>query len=256
MKITNSKFLIINILVLTISACANQENNSNSSTTIIYDNQLTHKSIVFTEVDTIGVIMPNISKNYLFKLEGLTTDNQEVKIDDKWILYFAIIDLKGKGYFIPDRIFPSIKQEFPKNLLIEQDFSISLTKIDNEDFYFEIELCYRIEKSKIKHQSSRGITIQKDKLIYSEYIYKALLNPEVKDVEIKKRKQISKDDICRKIKIKQKGYDIFFSEIKSQNLGPNFSPIFQSQKILESGNLLDTMKIEEFIWTDYSRLYE
>ena len=109
---TNSKFLIISILVLTISTCANQENNSYSSTTIIYDNQLTHKSIVFSEVDTIGVIMPNISKNYLFKLEGLTTDNQEVKIDDKWILYFAIIDLKGKGYFIPDGIFPSIKQEF------------------------------------------------------------------------------------------------------------------------------------------------
>jgi len=252
------QIIVASIILVAIFSCKSEKENITDGIQFLHKNNLSKKSIQYEAKDTSQIIGTTVSKSYDFELEGKTEDNQDVKINSNWILDFIFIDLKGKSYFVPHSIFPEGEINHPLNLEVKEDFSIDLINPKDENFHFEIELCYSINRLKNnKKYESKGITLTEKKSSYSRNIFYALSKKGNYGHSNLKQRLIKDDrDICRKIKVLQKKTEVIFSEISTQNILKMSLSNFHNLQIIESGNLLDTFKIDKSIWSNYRRLYK
>ena len=253
------QIVVASIILVTIFSCKGEKEKITDGIQFLHKNDLSKKSIQYKAKDTSQIIGTTISKSYDFELEGKTEDNQELKINNNWILDFTFIDFKGKSYFVPHSIFPEGEINHPLNLEVNEDFSIDLINPKDENFHFEIELCYSITQLKNKNNKyeSKGITLTEKKSSYSRDIFYALSKKgNYGHSNLKQRLNKDDKDICRKIKILQKKTEVIFSEVSTQNIVEMSSSNFYNLQIIESGNLLDTFKIDKSIWSNYRRLYK
>jgi hypothetical protein len=252
------QIVVASIILVAIFSCKSEKENITDGIQFLHKNDLSKKSIQYNAKDTSQIIGTSISKSYEFELEGKTEDNQELKINNNWILDFAFIDLRGKSYFVPHSIFPEGEINHHKNIEVIEDYSIDIFNPKDGNFHFEIEFCYSINQIKNnKKTQSKGITLTEKKFSYSKDIFYALSKKDNYGfLNLKPSLNKNEKDICRKIKVLQEETTVIFSEISTQNIDDMSTSNFHNLQIIESGNLLDTLKIDKSIWSNYRRLYK
>ena len=256
MKKKFQTLLILCLTILTIFSCQNE--NSTKTLQISHENNLSKKLIEVSVKDSLKLSMGSISKSYGIEMNGSTVEDKNISVNKNWKLDFTFINLNDKSFFVPHSVFPIGKIDHPLKMEIKEDYSIDLIRQTDKKFYFEIEICYAfIPAKKEKNTYPEGITLTEGNNLFARDIFEGLSKDDGNErLKIKQRMQKTENDLCRKIKVQQEGTMVVFSDVDVQNMDELRSSLISKLSIIESGNLLDTLKIEKSIWSDYRRQYK
>lgn len=254
------KLLLFFSIIFSVVIGCNNNNSPSSDMKFNYSNQLSKGLIIINETDKLDVFLDEFNKEYLFDLKGFTKNGDEINIEKNWTLYFTIINIDDKGLFVPNGITPNGTTYNTLGIKIMEDYSTNLILEIDSNFHFEIEICsWFVDKRTVVNK--KGITQSNESSFHADKIFDILEKADFKKIKknikipIRKRTSKNKNEICRKIKVKQKDTSVLFTEIETKNMNKSLLKIYDKISITENGNLLDTLQIDKSIWTNYKRTY-
>lgn len=259
MKIIHRKLWLLLFIFILHIGCKSEKVDNKEGVTIDYLNQISMESININAKDSVDYPWNDIKiiKKYFFDFLAENKEGHDFSINHEWSLEFVFISIKGKSIIIPYTISQTGKSLRFTKVYTKEYSSIDLITEQEGGFYFEIELCYAFfEAKKIKVMTP---TSKKGEHFFGKKIHDVLLekvdNPSDEVIKIKEKILNDRNEICRKIKVVQEDLMVIFSNLSDEALYIPMFDKFQKVEIKESGNLLDTMKIDKTIWSDYIRLY-